>query len=58
MGSMDIMIHPRREELVVNPDHPDYAVIKMKKTRFAEVVIDEIDADLLVIADDEFAVEI
>jgi clan AA aspartic protease len=27
---MDVLIHPRRQELVVNPDHPNYAVIKMK----------------------------
>lgn len=27
---MDVLIHPRRQELVVNPDHPNYVVIKMK----------------------------
>lgn len=27
---MDILIHPRQQELVVNPEHPNYAQLKMK----------------------------
>ena len=30
MEEMDVLIHPLRQELVVNPDHPNYAVLKMK----------------------------
>jgi len=30
MEEMDVLIHPRRQELVVNPEHPNYAVLKMK----------------------------
>lgn len=30
MEEMDVLIHPLRQELVVNPEHPDYAVLKMK----------------------------
>lgn len=30
MEEMDVLIHPRRQELVVNPDHPYYAQLKMK----------------------------
>ena len=30
MGEMDVLIHPLRQELVVNPKHPNYAVLKMK----------------------------
>lgn len=30
MEEMDVMIHPQRQELVVNPEHPNYAVLKMK----------------------------
>ena len=30
MEEMDVLIHPQRQELVVNPEHPDYAVLKMK----------------------------
>ncbi len=30
MEEMDVMIHPKRQELVVNPEHPDYAVLSMK----------------------------
>jgi clan AA aspartic protease len=32
MEEMDVIIHPQRQELVVNPDHPNYAVLKMKKS--------------------------
>ncbi len=30
MEEMDVMIHPLRQELIVNPEHPNYAVLKMK----------------------------
>jgi hypothetical protein len=26
-----VLIHPLRQELIVNPDHPDGAVLKMKR---------------------------
>jgi clan AA aspartic protease len=30
MEEMDVLIHPQRLELIVNPEHPNYAVLKMK----------------------------
>ena len=27
---MDVLIHQQRQELIVNPEHPEYAVLKMK----------------------------
>ena len=30
MEEMDVLIDPRRQELIVNPDHPLYPVFKMK----------------------------
>lgn len=30
MEEMDVLIHPQRQELIVNPDHPNYAQLKMK----------------------------
>jgi len=30
MEEMDVLVHPQRQELVVNPQHPNYAVLKMK----------------------------
>jgi len=30
LEDMDILIHPQRQELVVNPDHPYFAQMKMK----------------------------
>ncbi len=30
MEEMDVMIHWQRQELIVNPQHPNYAVLKMK----------------------------
>ena len=30
MEDMDVLIHPQRQELIVNPDHPYFAQIKMK----------------------------
>ena len=29
MGEMDVMIHPFRQELIVNPEHPDYAILRL-----------------------------
>lgn len=29
MEEMDVLVHPKRQELVVNPEHPYYAVLKM-----------------------------
>lgn len=33
MEEMDVIVHPLRQELVVNPMHPNYAVLKMKGLR-------------------------
>lgn len=33
MEDMDVLIHPLRQELIVNPDHPYYAQMKMKGVR-------------------------
>lgn len=30
LEEMDVLIHPLRQELIVNPEHPNYAVLKMK----------------------------
>lgn len=30
MEEMDVLIHQLRQELIVNPEHPNYAVLKMK----------------------------
>lgn len=30
MEEMDVLVHPTRQELLVNPEHPYYAVLKMK----------------------------
>jgi clan AA aspartic protease len=30
MEELDVLIHPLRQELVVNPEHPNYAVLYMK----------------------------
>ena len=30
LEEMDVMIHPQRQELIVNPDHPYYAQLSMK----------------------------
>ncbi|HVY75901.1 MAG TPA: retropepsin-like aspartic protease [Puia sp.] len=29
MEEMDVLIHPQRQELIVNPKHPDYAVLRV-----------------------------
>ena len=33
LEDMDVMIHPLRQELIVNPDHPYYAQMKLKGLR-------------------------
>ena len=33
LEEMDVMIDPARQELVVNPAHPEYALMKMKRKR-------------------------
>ncbi len=33
MEDMDVLIHPQTQQLVVNPDHPFYAQMKMKKIK-------------------------
>lgn len=30
MEEMDVLVHPKRQELIVNPEHPNYAQLKMK----------------------------
>lgn len=30
LEEMDVLIHPQRQELIVNPDHPYFAQMKMK----------------------------
>ena len=30
MEDMDVLIHPLRQELIVHPDHPYFAQMKMK----------------------------
>jgi len=30
LEDMDVLIHPLKQELIVNPDHPYFAVMKMK----------------------------
>lgn len=30
MEEMDVLIHPRQQELVINPEHPYFAQLKMK----------------------------
>ena len=29
MEAMDVLIHPQRQELIVNPEHPDYAILRL-----------------------------
>ena len=33
LEDMDVLIHPARQELIVNPDHPYYAQMKLKGIR-------------------------
>ncbi len=30
LEDMDVLIHPQRQELIVNPDHPNFAQMKVK----------------------------
>jgi hypothetical protein len=30
LEDMDVLIHPLRQELIVNPDHPYFAQMKLK----------------------------
>ncbi len=30
LEDMDVLVHPQKQELIVNPDHPYFAVMKMK----------------------------
>ena len=32
LEEMDVIIHPLRQELLVNPEHPYFAVLKVKRT--------------------------
>jgi clan AA aspartic protease len=32
MEEMDVLIHPQRDELIINPAHPDMAVLSLKKS--------------------------
>jgi clan AA aspartic protease len=34
MEDMDVLVHPLRQELIVNPDHPYYAQMKIKGVRW------------------------
>ena len=29
MEEMDVLVHPKRQELIVNPEHPDYAILRL-----------------------------
>lgn len=33
LEEMDVLIHPAKEELIVNPEHPDFVVYKLKYVR-------------------------
>lgn len=33
LEDMDVLIHPQRQELIVNPDHPYFAQMKLKGVR-------------------------
>jgi clan AA aspartic protease len=35
LEDMDVIIHPQRQELIVNPDHPFFAQMKMKLKQIA-----------------------
>jgi len=36
LEELDVIIHPQRQELIVNPDHPDYALLSMKRVKLAK----------------------
>lgn len=29
MEAMDVLVHPARQELIVNPEHPDFAIVRV-----------------------------
>jgi clan AA aspartic protease len=33
MEDMDVVVHPLRQELIVNPEHPNFAQMSLKRTR-------------------------
>lgn len=39
LEDMDVTIHPQRQELIVNPDHPNFAQMKMKQALGAVTTI-------------------
>jgi clan AA aspartic protease len=34
LEDMDVLIHPQRQELIINPDHPYFAQMKLKGINF------------------------
>jgi clan AA aspartic protease len=42
LENMDVMIHPLRQELIVNPDHPYYAQMSLKHLRKPKDNIEDI----------------
>jgi hypothetical protein len=34
MGDMDVLIHPLRQELIIKPEYPYYAQMKIKGVRW------------------------
>jgi len=38
LEDMDVLIHPQRQELIVNPDHPYFAQMKMKLKKRAPML--------------------
>lgn len=37
LEDMDVLIHPLRQELIVNPEHPYFAQMKMKQSFHADI---------------------
>jgi len=37
LEEMDVLVHPQRNELIVHPEHPDFALMKLKKQRLTHV---------------------
>ena len=37
LEDMDVLIHPLRQELIVNPDHPYFAQMKLKGINFIDI---------------------
>lgn len=44
LEDMDVIIHPLRQELIVNPEHPYFAQMKMKQYRSLQPPLSEISA--------------